>query len=205
MIIWLLANGKRYAYYRLPAHEVFFSSDIDRQGHLCGRVQTITLKWPGKSLDVARDKRDFLPAEIRVKIWFGLAVHEQDWLSQQKGADLVIYAETYENQTNVLGQWITTGPLMTRPAWSDVTGHVIPPSRHSFDFVLSSDVFTESEFSNSSRLAMGRRLVHQSRDKVCCSSSASTRVASRRVLVLDMRMMLDIGSSPKKSSNINID
>lgn len=140
MIIWLLANGKRYAYYRLPAHEVFFSNDIDRQGHLCGRVQTITLKWPGKSLDVARDKRDFLPAEIRVKIWFGLAVHEQDWLSQQKGADLVIYAETYENQTNVLGQWITTGPLMTRPAWSDVTGHVILSFRHPFESLLFSQM-----------------------------------------------------------------
>jgi hypothetical protein len=59
-----------------------------------------------------------------VKIWLGLAIHEQDWLSQQKGADLAIYAETYENQTNVLGQWATSGPLMSRPAWSDVTGNV---------------------------------------------------------------------------------
>jgi len=59
-----------------------------------------------------------------VKIWLGLAIHEQDWLSQQKGADLAIYAETYENQTNVLGQWTTSGPLMSRPAWSDVTGNV---------------------------------------------------------------------------------
>jgi dysferlin len=86
---------------------------------LCGKVQTITFKWPEKN-----NKNLFIPAEVRIKIWFGLAIHEQDWLSQQKGADLAIYAETYENQTNVLGQWTTTGPLMTRPAWSDVTGNV---------------------------------------------------------------------------------
>ena len=124
MIIWLLCNGKRYAYYRLPANEVFYSSHADRRGRLCGKVQTITLKWPGKEISIEKDKKYFLPAEIRVKIWLGLAVHEQDWLSQQKGADLVIYAETYENQTNVLGQWTTAGPLMSRPAWADVTGSV---------------------------------------------------------------------------------
>lgn len=124
MIIWLLCNGKRYAYYRLSANEVFYSPHVDRRGRLCGKVQTITLKWPGKESDLDKDKKQFLPGEIRVKIWLGLAIHENDWLSQQKGADLAIYAETYENQTNVLGQWTTTGPLMTRPGWSDVTGNV---------------------------------------------------------------------------------
>lgn len=124
MIIWLLANGKRYSYYRLPAHEVFYSTNIDCRGRLCGKVQTITLKWPGRENQIDKDKRYFLPGEIRVKIWFGLAIYEQDWFSQQKGADLAIYAETYENQTNVLGQWTTSGPLMTRPSWSDVIGSV---------------------------------------------------------------------------------
>lgn len=124
MIIWLLCNGKRYAYYRIPSNEVFYSMHSDRRGRLCGKVQTVTLKWPGKENDISKDKKFFLPGEIRVKIWLGLAAHEQDWLSQQKGADLAIYAETYENQTNVLGQWTTSGPLMSRPAWSDVTGTV---------------------------------------------------------------------------------
>ena len=119
MIIWLLTNGKRSAYYRLPANEIFYSKNSDWSGHLCGKIQTITLKWPGRD-----QKNLFIPAQIRMKLWFGLAAHEQDWLSQQKGADLAIYAETYENQTNVLGQWTSTGPLMTRPLWSDVTGNV---------------------------------------------------------------------------------
>ncbi|CAF3351203.1 unnamed protein product [Rotaria sp. Silwood1] len=127
VIIWLLSNGKRYAYYRLPANEVFYSTHVDRRGRLCGKVQTITLKWPGKESDIGKDKKKFIPAEIRIKIWLGLAIHEQDWLSQQKGADLAIYAETYENQSNVLGQWTTSGPLMSRPAWSDVTGNISLP------------------------------------------------------------------------------
>ncbi|CAF1161705.1 unnamed protein product [Rotaria sp. Silwood1] len=130
VIIWLLSNGKRYAYYRLPANEVFYSTNIDYRGHLCGKLQTIRLKWPGKETDIDKDKRFFIPAEIRIKIWFGLVIHEQDWLSQQKGADLTVYAETYENQTNVLGQWSTTGPLMTRPAWSDVTGNMSLPKQN---------------------------------------------------------------------------
>ena len=105
-----------------------------------------------------------------MKIWFGLAIYEDDWLSQQKGADLVIYAETYENQTNVLGQWTTSGPLMTRPAWADVTGAVrikaseVPLLRHSSSSLL--DEFTEEPLSDSSGMEMGGRLVHQSREKV---------------------------------------
>ncbi|CAF1425575.1 unnamed protein product [Adineta ricciae] len=130
VIIWLLSNGKRYAYYRIPANEVFYSSNVDRRGRLCGKVQTVTMKWPGKESDIEKDRRNFIPAEIRVKIWLGLATHEQDWLSQQKGADLAIYAETYENQTNVLGQWTSSGPLMSRPAWSDATGTISLPKKN---------------------------------------------------------------------------
>ncbi|CAF0790229.1 unnamed protein product, partial [Didymodactylos carnosus] len=128
VIIWMLCNGKRYAYYRIPANEVFYSPHIDRRGRLCGKVQTITLKWPGKEGE-DKDKKNFLPAEMRVKVWLGLHVNEQDWLSQQKGADLAVYAETYENQTNVLGQWTTGGPLMSRPQWSDVVGNVSLPKK----------------------------------------------------------------------------
>jgi hypothetical protein len=161
VIIWLLSNGKRSAYYRLPANEVFYSVNNDYCGHLCGKVQTITLKWPGKD-----NRKLFIPSQIRVKIWFGLAIHEQDWLSQQKGADLAIYAESYENQTNVLGKWTTTGPLMIRPLWSDVTGYVRlnggkDKILYTLEFV---DEFTEREFSSSRWLAMGRRMVYQSRN-----------------------------------------
>ena len=134
MIIWLLTNGKRSAYYRLPAHEVFYSKNNDCSGYLCGKVQTVTLKWPGKE-----QKNLFIPAKIRIKIWFGLAIHEQDWLSQHKGADLAIYAETYENQTNVLGQWSTSGPLMTRPPWSDVTGKCKTLSK--YPQILSNSIY----------------------------------------------------------------
>ncbi|UJR29942.1 hypothetical protein I4U23_017489 [Adineta vaga] len=176
VIIWLLANGKRYAYYRLSANEVFYSVNPDRCGHLCGKVQTVTLKWPGKQEDVEKDRRLFIPAEIRVKIWFGLAIYEQDWLSQQKGADLAIYAETYENQTNVLGQWTTTGPLMTRPIWSDVTGNMnllknnfqVPDGwRWDGDWYISPEIsaryaddaghrkFTEEIYEHQSRLIAG--------------------------------------------------
>ncbi|CAF0934963.1 unnamed protein product [Rotaria sordida] len=176
VIIWLLSNGKRYAYYRLPASEIFYSTHVDRRGRLCGKVQTITLKWPGKESDIGKDKRNFIPGEIRVKLWLGLAIHEHDWLSQQKGADLAIYAEAYENQTNVLGQWATSGPLMSRPAWSDVTGNIslpkanfqLPPGwRWDGDWYISPEIsarysddaghrtFTEEAYEHQYRLIAG--------------------------------------------------
>jgi len=58
-----------------------------------------------------------------------------------KRADLAIYAETYENQTNVLGQWTASGPLMSRPAWSDVTGNVRFDLLRSCFFVYFLDLF----------------------------------------------------------------
>ncbi|CAF4091114.1 unnamed protein product [Rotaria sordida] len=42
------------------------------------KVQTITSKRLGKKIDIEKDKKNFIPAEIRIKIWFGLSIHEQD-------------------------------------------------------------------------------------------------------------------------------
>ncbi|CAF1160857.1 unnamed protein product [Didymodactylos carnosus] len=149
IIIWLLCGGKRFAYYRLPAHEVLYSPQKDRKGRLCGKLQTITMKWPGKESEIEKDKKKFLPAQVRVKVWLGTQTNEHDWLSSEKGGELVVYAETYENQVNIIGKWTTGGPLMSRPAWSDLTGNIdlpqknfqLPPNwRWDGDWYISPDI-----------------------------------------------------------------
>jgi myoferlin len=97
IIIWALKGSERVAYYRIPAHEVMYSKNNERKGDLCSRLQTITLKWPGKeSLD--KSKRDIIPCQVRLKLWFGLEKDERDWIQthtdEKKHGAISIYAET---------------------------------------------------------------------------------------------------------------
>ncbi|KAM9400663.1 dysferlin-like, partial [Salvelinus alpinus] len=66
IVIWMLQGDRRVAYHRIPAHTVLFSQQ--HCGKHCGELQTVFLKYPqGGSGDSK------LPAQIRVKVWFGLA------------------------------------------------------------------------------------------------------------------------------------
>lgn len=44
VIIWMLCGNERTAYYRIPASEIMFSSNLECRGELCSKLQTITLK-----------------------------------------------------------------------------------------------------------------------------------------------------------------
>lgn len=45
VIIWMLRGEKRVAYYRVPAHEILFSTYSEQAcGQHCGKTQTIFLK-----------------------------------------------------------------------------------------------------------------------------------------------------------------
>lgn len=127
VIVWMLTGNKRIAYKRISVHQILFSPDATKSGKYCGKVQTLLLKDP-------RDRRNKkIPAVLRVKLWFGLEIYEKYWKTSEEVADLTAYAETYENQVNVLGKWITKGPTMTRPAWSDSSGNI---KLHPEKFVL---------------------------------------------------------------------
>uniref|UniRef100_A0A8D2QCU1 C2 domain-containing protein n=1 Tax=Zonotrichia albicollis TaxID=44394 RepID=A0A8D2QCU1_ZONAL len=67
-----------------------------------------------------------IPAQIRVRLWFGLAVDEKEFNQFAEGK-LSVFAETYENQTKLalVGNWGTTG--LTYPKYSDVTGRIKLP------------------------------------------------------------------------------
>uniref|UniRef100_A0A8C7F3H9 Dysferlin, limb girdle muscular dystrophy 2B (autosomal recessive) n=1 Tax=Oncorhynchus kisutch TaxID=8019 RepID=A0A8C7F3H9_ONCKI len=119
IVIWMLQGDRRVAYHRIPAHTVLFSQR--HCGKHCGELQTVFLKYPqGGSGDSK------LPAQIRVKVWFGLAADVKHFNQFAEGK-LSVFAETYENQTKLalVGSWGTTG--LTYPRFSDVTGRVKLP------------------------------------------------------------------------------
>ncbi|XP_026792840.2 dysferlin isoform X1 [Pangasianodon hypophthalmus] len=119
IVIWMLQGDKRVAYHRIPAHEVLFSQGYC--GKHCGQLQTVFMKYPqGGSEDCK------IPAQVRVKVWFGLAADVKHFNQFSEGK-LSVFAETYENQTKLalVGNWGTTG--LTYPKFSDITGKVKLP------------------------------------------------------------------------------
>uniref|UniRef100_A0A8C3V872 Dysferlin n=1 Tax=Catharus ustulatus TaxID=91951 RepID=A0A8C3V872_CATUS len=122
IVIWMLQGDKRVAYARVPAHQVLYSRNISNCcGRSCGKLQTIFLKYPQEEAMGPR-----IPAQIRVRLWFGLAVDEKEFNQFAEGK-LSVFAETYENQTKLalVGNWGTTG--LTYPKYSDVTGRIKLP------------------------------------------------------------------------------
>ncbi|XP_025096654.1 myoferlin-like isoform X4 [Pomacea canaliculata] len=124
VIIWMISGQKRIAYYRIPANEIFFSSDPVYRGKNCGKLQTIQLNTPSTK---SKEKNMEIPALLRMKLWLGLQTEENQWHKIQSEGELAVFAETYENQVNVLGTWTNKGPTMTRPKWSDSQGKMELP------------------------------------------------------------------------------
>uniref|UniRef100_A0A673HR84 Dysferlin-like n=1 Tax=Sinocyclocheilus rhinocerous TaxID=307959 RepID=A0A673HR84_9TELE len=119
IIIWMLQGDRRVAYHRIPAHQVLFSHGYC--GKHCGQLQTVFMKYPQEDGGFSK-----IPAQLRVKVWFGLTADVKSFNQFAEGK-LSVFAETYENQTKLalVGNWGTTG--LTYPKFSDVTGRIKLP------------------------------------------------------------------------------
>ncbi|CAL8300499.1 unnamed protein product, partial [Boreogadus saida] len=79
VFIWMLSNGKRMAYARVPSKDILFSSVDEETGKECGKVKTVFLRIPGK--------KGFGPAgwtvqaKLEVYLWLGLNRQRKDYLS----------------------------------------------------------------------------------------------------------------------------
>ncbi|XP_074642408.1 myoferlin-like [Tubulanus polymorphus] len=122
VVIWMICGERRVAYFRIPAYEVLYSNNPELRGKNCGIEQTIFLKYPGIKFD--KDEKEDIPAMLRLRVWLGQEKEEKAWHKQQKDGDISVFAETYENQANILGNWTNMGPTMTRPKWSDSSGKI---------------------------------------------------------------------------------
>ncbi|XP_062864131.1 otoferlin isoform X2 [Trichomycterus rosablanca] len=77
--IWMVSNGKRIAYARVPSKDILFSNIEEETGKDCAKVKTIFFKLPGK--------KSFGPAGWTVQaktemyLWLGLNKHRKDFLN----------------------------------------------------------------------------------------------------------------------------
>ncbi|XP_053126190.1 fer-1-like protein 5 isoform X3 [Hemicordylus capensis] len=121
VVIWMLCDDTRVAYARVKPHKIMFSkAGPYAKGRLCGKTQTIFLKG-------AQSKGGYtpIPALLRVRMWLGRLADSAEWMKCCEG-NIVVYAETYENQRKMHGIW-GTKDLMDHPNFSDVTGQVSLP------------------------------------------------------------------------------
>ncbi|XP_071949270.1 myoferlin-like isoform X3 [Antedon mediterranea] len=141
VVIWMISGSTRIAYYRIPAYELLYSSrDPDACGRYCAKVQSVFLKepgaeetkpdektppgYPGSKSDVAIGA-DKMPGMLRMKLWLGLESEEANWQKEQTDGSLAVFAETYENQISIAGNWTTK--LMPRPKFTDASGDIKLP------------------------------------------------------------------------------
>nr|XP_003471747.2 fer-1-like protein 5 [Cavia porcellus] len=121
VMIWLIAKEQRVAFARVPAHTVLFSpAGPLHSGRFCGKIQTLLLQYPE-----GEGQQNASPAHLRVCMWLGDVTDSRD-LQLLRHGDLVVYAETYENQAKYKDQWGQQG-LYQCPNFSDVMGHKALP------------------------------------------------------------------------------
>ncbi|XP_042356383.1 otoferlin-like [Plectropomus leopardus] len=79
VFIWMISNGKRIAYARVPSKDILYSSTEEETGKDCGKVKTLFLRIPGK--------KGFGPAgwtvqsKIEIYLWLGLTKQRKDYLN----------------------------------------------------------------------------------------------------------------------------
>ncbi|KAG4068663.1 hypothetical protein HA402_002354 [Bradysia odoriphaga] len=87
VFIWLIANGKRAAYHRISARDLIFSTSEEECGPLCGIVQTIMLKLPGKHANGPAGW--IVQAKLTIYFWLGMLKHKQYFFAGlPKGFDM---------------------------------------------------------------------------------------------------------------------
>ncbi|XP_026730449.1 otoferlin-like isoform X2 [Trichoplusia ni] len=78
VFIWLISNGKRLAYHRIPARDIIYSDFADESGKYCGKMQTLFLKWPGKKSTTPSGWS--IPAKISVYLWLGFLQDKKHYI-----------------------------------------------------------------------------------------------------------------------------
>uniref|UniRef100_A0A668ACF4 Otoferlin a n=1 Tax=Myripristis murdjan TaxID=586833 RepID=A0A668ACF4_9TELE len=79
VFIWMMSNGKRIAYARIPSKDILYSIVDEEMGKDCGKVKAVFLRLPGK--------KGFGPAgwtvqaKLEMYLWLGLNKQRKDFLS----------------------------------------------------------------------------------------------------------------------------
>ncbi|XP_075418791.1 fer-1-like protein 5 [Tenrec ecaudatus] len=121
VMIWLVSGNQQVACAQVPAHTILFSpAGTLQSGRFCGKTQTLLLQYPE-----GEGQKDTLPAQLRVCMWLGNVEDSLNLKLLQHG-NLVVYAETYENEAKHKNEWGLKG-LRRLPNFSDVIGRTALP------------------------------------------------------------------------------
>ncbi|XP_039959454.1 otoferlin-like [Bactrocera tryoni] len=74
IFIWLIANGKRYAYHRMSARDLIYSNIEEESGVHCAKIQSIFLRLPGKQ--AIGPASWFIQAKLSIYLWLGVVSHK---------------------------------------------------------------------------------------------------------------------------------
>eukprot|EP00051_Salpingoeca_urceolata_P011456 m.141941 g.141941 ORF g.141941 m.141941 type:complete len:2152 (+) comp17129_c0_seq1:436-6891(+) len=134
VIIWLLCDSKRKAYFRVPVGSIMFHEDPLVRGECFGQTCVEYLKLPKAGPKKGRQTGD-VPGQLQFRAWFGPSESVPIWndaTAESQGSldgvpshssEMVVLAETYQNHRHIpLKGWgeflLPTDP----PRWSDRTG-----------------------------------------------------------------------------------
>ncbi|KAL9883742.1 otoferlin-like isoform 3-T8 [Glossina fuscipes fuscipes] len=74
VFLWLIANGKRYAYHRILARDLIYSPTEEESGAHCGKIQDIFLKLPGRHSTGPASWS--IQAKASIYFWMGVVDHK---------------------------------------------------------------------------------------------------------------------------------
>ena len=110
-----MSGTSRIAYTRIPICDILYTESERGRGKLCGKTGSFFLKKP---------RKEKIGAHLSLNVWFGKFEHVAKAFKTPSGSEVTVYAETYENEMSVLGNWTTK--LLPRPKFSDISGKVCP-------------------------------------------------------------------------------
>ncbi|XP_047135991.1 otoferlin isoform X1 [Hydra vulgaris] len=79
IFLWMLSDGKRVSYARVPAQHIIYSQSDYERGRDSGRMQTVLLKYPGKRGTGSKGWN--IQAKLNILLWLGLHKHKKDFLN----------------------------------------------------------------------------------------------------------------------------
>ncbi|XP_076249647.1 otoferlin isoform X2 [Calliopsis andreniformis] len=75
VFIWVISNGRRVAYQRIPGRDLIYSIVDEECGKYCGKVQTMFLKLPGKKRYGPSGWA--IQTKLQVYMWLGILKHKK--------------------------------------------------------------------------------------------------------------------------------
>ncbi|XP_043565934.1 fer-1-like protein 4 [Chiloscyllium plagiosum] len=87
VFIWMLSNGKRLAYARIPARQILYSVAEEEKGKDCGKIQTIIMKAPGAPIGE-------IFAKLELYMWLGVTKSIKSNISSLPQEFIPVYEES---------------------------------------------------------------------------------------------------------------